>query len=519
MNSAFASTYPIVSSYWEFLWKASANRKELLFASVASTTCFILFKLLYPYPDFFSDSYSYIFAASEHLNVSIWPIGYSWFLAIVHAFTSNDTVLVAIQYFSVQAAATHFYFSLIYFFCPNKPERKALLVFIALNPLSLYISNTINSDVLFGALSLLWITELIWIIRNPRPLQVLIQAGLLVACFSIRNNAYYYPLLAILAFLISNQHKVNKILGIALSIAVITSFVLFTRNEAYKLTGTRQFSLFTGWQLANNALYIYDQVKIDSSELPTTGARELNRYAKIYFSHVKEPAYRKYLDSYVGNFFIREPNAPLKYYYWRHYKVNNERGSIVAWAKASETFESFGKPILLNHPTAYLRYFVVPNLWNYLIPPLSHLKHYNYGQDIIDPIAQSWFNYPQPKVHVFSHDFQGNLLMVYQGLFLCINLYFSWQIFLLLRRRKSVQLKTASGRIYIVLIAFLALNLAFSLVSTEDILRYQFIPMFILVAFTLLFDSFLARSGDRHKTTSEVYTSTEAVLSKKSISI
>src|ERR1700722_13718080 len=58
----------------------------------------IIFKLCYPYPDFFSDSYSYIYAAAFHMNVNIWPIGYSRFLALFHLLTSSPSALVSFQY-------------------------------------------------------------------------------------------------------------------------------------------------------------------------------------------------------------------------------------------------------------------------------------------------------------------------------------------------------------------------------------------------------------------------------------
>jgi len=114
------------------------------------------------------------------------------------------------------------------------------------NPLSLYLSNTINSDALFGALSILWVTQLLWIIHKPRVYQLFVQAILLFLCFTIRNNAYYYPLIAIIAFLLTKQNWKWKLAGMVLPFLFIIPFVIHTQNEAYKITGTRQFSLFTG---------------------------------------------------------------------------------------------------------------------------------------------------------------------------------------------------------------------------------------------------------------------------------
>ena len=69
---------------------------------------FIIFKMLYPFPDFFSDSYSYLFAAYAHLDANIWPIGYSKFLLVFHWFTHSAIALNFFQYIFMEVAALYF---------------------------------------------------------------------------------------------------------------------------------------------------------------------------------------------------------------------------------------------------------------------------------------------------------------------------------------------------------------------------------------------------------------------------
>lgn len=475
-------------NYWKSILENTSNRKSLYLGTALILLSFAFFKILYPYPDFFSDSYNYIFAAKENLDISFYPIGYSKFLAVVHALTHSGTALVAIQYFLIQLAALNLYFTTIYFFNLAKWAQKTLFLFLFVNPLTLYLANTINSDALFAGLSLFWLTELIWILHRPHIYQIFVQALLLFLCFTIRNNAYFYPLVAAVAFILSQQHISRKIIGITFPLLFLIPFIFFTRNAAYRLTGTRQYSLFTGWQLANNALYIYDQVALDSAIFSTTETKELNRIAIRFFTHVKPEIYRNFLESYVGNLFIREPQSPLKQYYSAHFNPKDDLMNVVDWAKASQTFESFGKPIILRNPFAYIRYFVYPNAWHYFIPPLSHLERYNYGVNNIDPIAQSWFDYKKPYVHVFSHEFQGKLLTIYQGLFLVINLYYLWWLLDFFRRKQSLQKTGISTTPHLLIAIFFFLNLGFSLIATVNILRYQFVPMTICLVFALVLD-------------------------------
>jgi len=501
------------STFLEFIWKDQQNRKVLFRALCLSIISFILFKLLYPYPDFFSDSYSYISAASTNMDISIWPIGYSKFLALFHALTYSDIAFVAFQYFSLQLAAIYFYFTILYFYNTSSITQKALFIFIFINPLSLYLCNTINSDALFAALSILWFTQLIWILHKPLLYQIFIQGILLFLCFTVRNNAYYYPLIAILAFFLSRHTWKAKALGIILPFFLIVPFVIHTRTEAFKLTGTRQFSLFTGWQLANNALYIYDQIEVDSSALPTAEARELNRLSLGFVAYYNSPDYRPFLESFVGNFFIKQSDAPLKQYYFHHFQSAKTEQQVVAnWGEASAAFEPFGKYIISHHPIAYVRYFMLPNTLHYFLPPLSHIEVYNYGENNIDPKAQVWFHYPKPEVHCFSHNLQG-LLIIYEALFLLFNLYYLLQFIKHLRRDKIIASFINIYSSHWLTAGFILLNFGFSVFATLNILRYQIVPMLLLLAFGLLASDYLEETEKKRKPRSQINVSKDFLTS------
>ena len=497
---------PPTNSYWQFIWKVRTNRILLLAGLGTSVLLFCILKIFYPFPDFFGDSYSYIYAASHHLDINIWPIGYSKFLAAFHALTYSGTALVAFQYFSMQIAILHFLFTVLYFYNLQGWHRNALAIFLVFNPLTLYLCNTVNSDALFGFLSLLWITELIWTVQRPNLYRLFTHAILLFLCFTVRNNAYYYPLVAAAAFLLSGQKVWRKAAGIALPFLFIIPFILYSRDAAFKLTGTRQFSLFTGWQLANNALYMYDQIDVDSADLPTAQARSLNRYAIQFFRRVKPEVYRDALESAVGNFFIREPEAPLKQYYGSHYIFTDEKSNIINWAHASEVFEPFGKTLILQHPLAYMEYFVAPNVKHYFIPPLSHVGLYNYGLNEIDPAAAAWFHYPNNKIRVSSHTLQGQLLQLYIGLFLLLNVYYALNILRFAFRGSFSAWRTPAVATQVLLLAFLVINFGFSIASTVNILRYQYIPMIALAGFGLTLGYYLEPQVAKPKARARSYT-------------
>jgi hypothetical protein len=71
------------------------------------------------------------------------------------------------------------------------------------NPLSLHLSNMVNSDGLFLALSIMWFALLLWIIYKPSNKIIYWHTILLFAAFTVRYNALVYPLIALLAFRLS----------------------------------------------------------------------------------------------------------------------------------------------------------------------------------------------------------------------------------------------------------------------------------------------------------------------------
>ena len=313
-------------------------------------------------------------------------------------------------------------------------------------------------------------------------------------CFTIRNTAYYYPLVSILAFLLCIRNWRFKLAGACFPMALLIPFMFYTKEAAFKLTGTKQYSLFTGWQLANNALYIYSESKIDSSLFRTKEARQINQIAMAYFKHIKPDLFQEYLNSYVGNFFVRQPEAPLKQYLLLHYGPAFGFKSIVNWGKASADFEVFGGSIIRSHPVNYLKYFVVPNIGNYLLPPLSHLELYNYGSQNIDSIAMRWFHYAKPKITCASSRLQGYILYVYPILFLFFNGYLLLNVGLFFGRGRWRYISKSEMHISLVMSVFLVVNFAFSVVSTENILRYQCMPAAVLLATGLIFSDQLQRA-------------------------
>ncbi|HLI93186.1 MAG TPA: hypothetical protein VKU83_06240, partial [Puia sp.] len=392
MEQIHPKQFPSDSGFSKYVLRD--NRTFLLIITGVMWLEFVIFKILYPFPDFFSDSYSYITAAWLRMDVNIWPIGYSRFLAGFHHWVSHSgSALITFQYLAWCCSALFFYLTLTYFYPTGKNTRIFLNLFLFFNPLIFYTANYVTSDILFISMSTTWLSLLLWILNRPRITHVLAQAVLTFLTFTFRYNAMIYPLIAAGVILLSSLRPWIKALGMILGPALIIPFILWSARAARLVTGVPQFPpILGGWQWANNALYFRGFIRVDTNAFPSTQTAELDGMARRFFSLPDRPQHL--LADEVANFFIRHPEAPLKQYMARHFKPRNAFEDVAAWGKSAIVFDQYGKFLIRKHPLAYARYYLLVNTKNYLIPPLEKLEIYNLGQDRMWPQAQGWFEYP-----------------------------------------------------------------------------------------------------------------------------
>ncbi|HVU95479.1 MAG TPA: hypothetical protein VHE34_09655 [Puia sp.] len=472
-----------LASFASFLLSKKRSGSTVILA--VSICQFAVFKLLYPFPDFFSDSYSYIYAANDRLGANIWPIGYSKFLLIFHWLTHSAMALNLFQYLFFALSALYFYRTVEFNFSPGKKTKLILRIFLFFNPLNLFLANFVSSDGLFAAISLLWLTELIWIIYRPNIFHLIFLSTTCFVAFTFRYNAMYYPLIAVPAFLIGNTSITFKVLGITLAPLLIIPFIAYSSNAAKEMSGTPQFPpILGGWQWANNALYIREYINEDSTRFPSPQMSELDHIARGFYRIV--PPKDRELPSFVGNFFIKVPYAPLKVYMARHFEDTSDFSQVVAWAKVAPLFKQYGLYIIKRHPLPFFRYYLLLNTKNYFLPPLEKLEIYNLGEDKMSRTAVRWFDYSDNRVWAISTTFHGYLFAAFPAFFLLLNLFFAWNITTFIRRKGFSRSPISFAYTIGLVTALVAMNAAFSVFANIVVFRYQIFPMYTLLWIVLL---------------------------------
>ena len=381
--------------FTDFIWKDRTHRWYLISAVVLSIGVFLIFKQFYPNPNMVMDSYVYIRAMALHQSVNSYPIGYSRFLLLFSLLSRSTTVLVWFQYLFLESACGYFFFTLLFFLRPGKWTQRILFAFLFLNPLFLYLANFIMADTVFIALSLLWFTQQLHIIGRPKPYLFFVQAILLFLAFTIRYNALYYPVISMLAILLSRWNVRLKVAAIVWQFALIGCFVAYTQAQMKNRTGVRQFSPFGGWQLANNALYMYGEVWQERQDPPPPRFFQVDSIVRLYFAHTPV---RDQVLSYVywstGSTYMGKPGTPLlRYMYWKE-GPDTSFQDLKKWGSMGSYFGEYGSWLIHHYPLDYAHYFMFPNFCRYLVPPteiFSAPSPYYLRDDELGQPAIQWF--------------------------------------------------------------------------------------------------------------------------------
>jgi len=471
----------IVEDFGDYLLKDKLNRTFLWIAGIALITQFIVFKFLYPYAGFIDgDSYVYIRSATYNWDINMYPIGYSKFLRLFSIFTKSDTALVAFQYFSIQTCALWFIFTLFKLYSPGKLTKWLIFSLVVFNPVFLYISNYVTSDSIFLALSLAWFTILLWTLKAPNIRLAIAQCLILLIAFMMRYNALYYPLIAAVAYLLSDQSMRRKVVGIGTSLLVISLFISYTSNQFYHLTGVRQFTPFSGWQIANNALYAYRNVESrDWAKMPSR-FQQLDNQVRHHFEITRNLRARP-----QTTFYMWAPASPLNIYMEDVYKEDSSDMWLRRWASMAPLYSEYGTYLIKSYPMTYLKYFLLPNAIDYYTPPVEFLKQYNMGKATVAPIGQEWFEYKSNKVYTAFKDFNVNAVSFMSILAGIMNVAFLFG-FVSIYMLKGFRDKLLQKIIFLAA-ALWVINFGFSVVASPVTLRYQLFAILVFSSFALLF--------------------------------
>lgn len=470
------------------------NKRLWWFSVAVLIISFGWLKYMYPFPNFMPpDSYSYLEAAYKNEFINQWPIGYSKFLRFTSVFSRSHLFLVVWQYLLLMASVLYLLFTIRYLLAPGKWLFRGLLAISIINPLLPHIANFVSSDCLFATLSLIWFTQLLWVIAQPGLRLLLLHAVILLLAFTVRFSAIWYPFISTAIILLTGLiSKKTKWLGIGSITLLLLIFIDSTQYEYKRKTGTIQYAPFGGWQMAANALYAYAHAS-NKTLANYEEFLELQNVVNHHMDSLKKLPNRP--DEEIGIYYLWDLNSPLiTYAKQQRQKDTVKKPQFTQWASMGPLYGIYGRWLISQYPGLFLKYFVWPNLIRYYKPPPMFMGEYNLGEPNVERIAVTWFNWKNNHLPSRRADPNIYIMEFIQTLLAIINPLFIAGALLFLCFGGLKQCSPMSKRLLSCTLLVWLGNCFFSIISAPTELRYQIFPVVITLPFCMLFISWIVQT-------------------------
>lgn len=502
----------------QWLFEDKENKYLLLFSLSVMIISFGWLKYVYPFPNFIPpDSYNYLEAANNNDFISIWPIGYSKFLRLVNVFSDSDFVLVILQYLLLMGSVLYFLFTLRYLLSPGKMLFRCLVAINISNPLLPHIANFVSSDCLFATLSLLWFTQLLWIIYKPINRILLLHSFVLVMAFTVRYTAVWYPFISIMLIVFTTMPRKRKLLGIGFIVLPLLLFIGRTQYEYKMKIGIVQYAAFGGWQLAANALYGYAHSSKKNAQNTPWKFKELHLLVNHHIDSLRKLTYRP--DKEIGVYYLWNFKSPLRIFMNKNQNESKNTSFFKEWASMAPLYASYGRWLIIKYPWPFLKHFVWPNLIRFYSPPAFFMEKYNLGNQRVDPIVVTWFNWSNNQLPTRAKNRYIYITSIFPHLLAIINPLFLISTILYLISKRFAKCNKSSKQVLGYMILVWVCNILFSILSAPIELRYQIFPVIITMTFAVLFISQVPQSllHDSQENQGLAISATERKYNKKSI--
>lgn len=397
-------------SFFRFL---AAQRMLLLAATGLSVLAWFLLIGCFPLPDINLDSNNYVFWAMFNFKIAYRPIGYSVFLQLAHAIGPASWITVLVQYILSTVSTLGLFFVCSYLY--GMPSRKwAIIVLLVCNPILIFLANMIGSDSLFLSLTLMWFTACLWTMSKGGWWALLWQAVLLWLCLEVRFTALFYPFLSVAAFLVCRGRWWYKAAGITAIAAVAVWHIHSQIQETEHETGTAVYSGFAGWQVANNAIYAYKYIDLQTNDLPTTETQEIDHLVHTFIDSVPKA------DS-VGFVYIWDSRSPFKKYLNR-WAYLHHTDYFTSWFNVSAPLGDYGWYIIHHYPGSFARHFLLPNAVAFFYPPTEGLTNYDYKYSPLTDEVRQWFGIASTHLDCPYPMLEGKIMGGYPALCLVLHI-------------------------------------------------------------------------------------------------
>src|SRR6185312_10336921 len=335
-----------------------------------------------------------------------------------------------------------------------------------------YLANYVSSDALFTALSLFWFATLLRLLQQPNRKLLIVHAVILLFAFTVRFNALYYPGISAIGIFLVHASLRKKLAAQALILLPALLYIVFVINLNRKAVGIRQFTAFSGWQLANNALYAYRYIGTERLKAPPPELQQLDRLVRHYFDTSRDLLRHPQELLQASTVYMWDPHSPLQQYMDLVTARDATASYFQRWARMGPLYAHYGTWLIRQYPDSYLSYYLLQNAIKFYTPPGEFLFEYNMGRDTVAAPGQTWFQYPSRRLKPAFGDYRVRLI-AYMPIFAALmNILFLLSALGLVVIR-GLRIRTKREKALLLAAVFWVVNFVFSVTAAPVTLRYQ----------------------------------------------
>lgn len=438
-----------------------------------SLAIFFLLKY-YPVPHLTWDSFYYVKTSITH-EYGIRPSGYAYFLDWTYSISKSIKAVVLIQ------AALHYIATVLLLYTINEVLNIGkwlyflLGLLLLLEPISLYHSNSILSDLLFAEMTIAALCCLVLYLKTQKLYLFLIHVLLIFCCIEIRHIGLFYPFFTCGILILFSKRSKRLIVNVAIILLVFASLYKWHVAENKKHYYVSVYSAFSGWTLANNALYALPYIHLDPSTISNKDIRDMHRFFTTYMDTTSFKVDRET----VGSGFLWEDKSPLNVIRLKlidslHVDYN------MSWYLCSPYFHYYGSYLIKHFPLAYWRAFIKPNSKSLYHPIIGEMEDY-YITPFMDPNTLSRYHLEEAEVKCKKQIYKDKINKYISSGYPVLLFGFSLSIVLFLVF--YLRFNTDFRMILSTMILFTVLFYAFTLYSSWFMFRYLLpvIPLMLVV--------------------------------------
>ncbi|MBZ0099479.1 MAG: hypothetical protein K8F30_10360, partial [Taibaiella sp.] len=317
-------------------------------------------KQAYSIPHITWDSNYYARAAFYH-DFRLRPSGYPFFLRQLGNFAPSINAVANAQFI------IHFCSCIMLLYCVNRIFRLNIILYTALGlamvlePVALYHSNSILSDQLFSSLTMLAMATLLLYTNTRKYPWLLLHVCLVFTCIEVRHIALFYPFFScFILLLVSKQWKVTAI-NIVMILAVFFVLYKWHIKDNTRKYSSPVYSPFSGWTMANNALYCLHKANVNPVDIKDQEMRSIYQYMRHSLDSTG------LVNQTIGSEYLWNEKSPLNIL--RNKTIDSlypyfgyDTSWHVSWYVLAPRFGQFGKHFQQHYPFAYLKGYVLPNI-------------------------------------------------------------------------------------------------------------------------------------------------------------